>query len=128
MRGSSTEPGGVGRAGRGWDALPEVRKGSGRTGGIGSHPQEGREDWEAFLEVWERSGDPSGWLGVLEALPTGVGRFGSPTLGPGGVTRPSWRAGRGQWPFWKAGRGREGRESWEFLPEGREELGDLLGR
>ena len=61
----------------------------------------------------------AGWV---EALPTRVGRFGSPTLGPGGVASPSWRAGRGQRPFWRAGRGREGRESWEFLLEGREEL------
>ena len=101
--------------------------------GSGGHPREpGRvrnPSWrggrcrEAFLEVWERSGDPSGWPGCLEALPTAVGGVGSSTLGTGGVSRPSWRAGRGQRPFWRAGRGREGRESWEFLPEGQEKLG-----
>ena len=34
--------------------------------------------------------------GGLEALSTDVGEVGRPTLGPGGVARPSRRAGRGR--------------------------------
>ena len=46
--------------------------------------------------------------GGLEALPTGVGGAGSPTLGPGGVERP----------FWSVGRGCEGRERSRVSPRG----------
>ena len=71
---SSGDPGGVRRARRGWESLPK-----------------GQEDQEAFMEGWEGSGVPSGEPGI-------VGREaedGRPFRRPGGVRRPSRRAGRG---------------------------------
>ena len=70
MRGPSRGPGVVGRpsrkAGKGREAIPEGRKGSGGTEGVGSPPRRdgrigrpskgAREGWEALLECRDGSG------------------------------------------------------------------------
>ena len=73
------------------------------------------------MEVWERSGDPSGWPRCLEALPTGVGGVGSSTLGPGGVARPLRWAGIGEdaLPEIRDGLGETGEVESPFLRDGR---------
>ena len=87
-----------------------------------------------LLGSQERAGGPSGWPGGLEALSTGVGGVRSPTLGPGEVARPSWRAGRGQEALlecWEGLRGpgkvrsfsRRAGSGWEAHQKGTGEVG-----
>ena len=106
--GCSGGPGGVGRDGRGWEALP---KGTGR---VGRPSWRARRCREALLEGWKGLGgspeEPEGWGGphgrpgrVPKSHPQGLEGTRCPPGGPGGNATPFRGAGRG----------------WEALSEGR---------
>ena len=119
----SGEPGGIGRSGRGWEALPVGWE------GLGGPVIGDGKCREAISVVWE-------WSGV-------------PPEGPGRVGRPSWRAGK-EWEVLLEGRegsgghpgvtggvgrhfqsARWGWEGWERsggLPRGPEGLGGITER
>ena len=127
--GLSEEPGGIGRAGRVWEDLPDGQERlggplerGGRSWEALSEVQDGltslQGGWEALLEGQQGSGGPPGEPGGIgtsgrgwEALPESWEGSGGPAIGMESVGRPSQRSGSGQ----------------ESLPEGQEESGGPPG-
>ena len=109
--GPSGEPGGVGRARRGREALPKgedgVRRPSWRSRKGREALLEGGWVWEARLENREGAGGPSRWPGVRKPSQKCRKETAVPHEGQEGVRSPTGGLGRVRRPSWKTERSRE---------------------